>query len=790
MDAGPDRSTSYPVAAWLLAWLVLVPAIALDTFGLRTLADSPQLEASFQVVGNSVEVAHLQAGGVLQRAGIRRGDTLLSLAGRPVQPAAFVTEPEDFTSWRNQSLFWDWQRFLASATSRPSLQMVFARAIHPNLQTAAQSSIQTITVELPIHPLGWAQAWQRTLELRAVGWIFLLIFFLIWIKRQNECSLLFLVSGAGVFCSLTTEAIFNARDLCLAPAAFHLLGVVNYIATFSGIVVVHVGWIFPSPVAWLKRLPWLRALPWAISAVFLALHFGQRVFLPPQAFYLLLCLSLMGFMLTVLLRLRHADDPLLKPQLKWLLLAACGGFLPFALFSALPLSLSIPAVPVSFTLLFAVATPICILFSVFRYRLLDVDHIFDWVVVHAVVLGGLSFFEIVFWSWMDRRYAKDSASVPLLIAFSMFFLVSIYAPLRSWLFGYLTRISGRSRPTTIAAISKLLERAAETDPRRALEQTLQWTLKPARVSWLDPAQMQDELRERMKDEQDGLLGYELGRACPERMQSTAWVPIQTAQGLAVIVLWPQGGRGWTRDDLRLARALGHFGEPLLKIQSLQRDHARATAALREQRDDLLREMHDGLGGQLFAASLLTQIADDAPPNEMRQRLQDSNAAVAEALESLRTGLTILRSPPGAFGPALIALLMRSEHVLSAAGIRLKTDVADEATCLQMESQTLFSLLRALQEAITNVARHSKADNAAVRIALQNSILRIHIEDDGVGFDINQIARGFGLDDICSRMKNIDGRSTIASTPQQGSTLLLEIPLKTGIDERNSECFAD
>jgi signal transduction histidine kinase len=497
-------------------------------------------------------------------------------------------------------------------------------------------------------------------------------------------------------------------------------------------------------------------------------------------------------MLTVLLRLRRTNDPILKPQLKWLALAAVGGFLPFVLFSALPVLLAIPAVPVSFTLLFAVVTPICISFAVFRYRLLDVDRIFDWVLVHAVVLGGLSFFEIAFWSWMDRHYAKDSASVPLLIAFSMFFIVSIYAPLRSGLFRFLARLSGRSRPSAIDSIRKLLECAyAEGDPQRALEQTLCWTLKPDQISWLDPTQMQDALLERMENVQDGLLGFELGDVCPEKMQSTAWVPIQTAQGPAAVVLWPQGGRGWTRQDLRLARTLGHFGEPLLKIQSMQHEHSKATNAMRQQRDELLREMHDGLGGQLFGASLLTQVSEDASPEEMRRRLREANAALAEALDSLRTGLTILSSPPGAFGPALIALLLRAERVLSAAGIHLETEVSDEVASLQMEGNALFSVLRAIQEGFTNIAQHSKGKNASVHISLQDRTLLVRIEDDGVGFNVDQVSGGFGLDDIRMRMQIADGRSTITSTPQQGCTLMLELQLKTGIDERQrSECFAN
>ncbi len=762
-----------------MAWVALVLCIALDVYGLRTLANSPHIGASFHVVGNSVQISDLQPAGAFDRAGVGPGDTLLAINGHPVDPAAFAVEPEEYTSWRNRDVFWSWQFYLDHATLLGTLQMDLRRGT------------ETISVAAPVEPLGWSLALRRTLALRLVGWAFMLCFFLIWIKRQNECSALFLFCGVCVFTSLQTEAIYIARDLCLAPAAFHLLGIINYATSLSSVITLHFSWVFPSPVAWLRRHPWLRLIPWVACAILLTLHFGRTVFVSPLVFFFVIAISLIGFMSIMFLRMLHSGDPILRPQLKWMALAAIGGFLPYVLLSAVPALLALPRVPPSFSLLFAVATPFCITFAVFRYRLLDVDRIFDWVLVHAVVLVALTCFEIAFWSWVGRHYATDTASIPLLIALSMFIVVTVYAPLRIWLFRLLTRISGRSRPSMIDSIRHLLERlSTDADPQAALEETLQWTLHPSRISWLAPTQLQDALLERMETVRDGLLGFELGDICPQKMLSTAWVPIHTGEGLAVVVLWPQGG-GWNRHDLRIARTLGHFGEPLLKIENLQHEHNRTTNAMRQQRDELLREMHDGLGGQIFGASLLTQPPADASPEEMRRRLSEANFALVEALDSLRTGLTILSSPPGAFGPALIALLLRAERVLNAAGVRLETDVSDEVVSLQLESQMLFSLLRATQEGITNIARHAKAKNASVRIAIQDSALLVRIKDDGVGFNIKDIDFRSGLDNIKLRMKLVDGIASVTSAPQQGCTLLLKLQLKNGIDEpETAECFAD
>ena len=766
--------------AWFLAWGALALCLALDTFGLWTLAGSPQLGARFRTRGNSVLVTSVESGSALQQAGIRRGDTLLSLDGRPVDAAAFLDEPEDYASWRDRDLFWDWQHFAMASTARGSVEMT------------CRHGLKTLTVRYPVEALGWTLAWERSAALRLVGWVFLLVSFLIWTKKRGECSLLLFLAGIGVFASFCTAAVYMPRDFCLSPAPFAALAAINYAMSLTAILTLHLGWIFPTYVSWLVKLPWMRILPWALCAFQLAAHESRIFFLPPPVLYILISLALLGFMLTVVIRLVRATDPILKSQLKWVALAGIGGFLPFIVLTGLPAAFGIPAVPENLTLLSAVITPVCLSFAIFRYRLLDVEHIFDWVLVHSVVLAGFALFELAVWTGLSSSHAPQTISRPLLIASSMFFVAFLYAPARSALLRLLTRLSGRTRPSLTDSLRMLLDGAyAEGDPRKALELALQWTLKPSRMSWVHPDQVQDALLQRMENLRDGLLGYEFGQACPSNMESTAWVPVQTGHGVAAIVLWPQGAQGWNRQDLRIARNLGRFGEPLLKMQNMQHEYSQTTNAMREQREELLREMHDGLGSQLFGASLLTKVSGGVSPAEMQQRMAEANVALLEAMDSLRTGLTVLSSPPGAFGPTLLALLMRGEHVLNAAGIHLETKIDDDAVSLQLESRILFAVLRAIQEGLTNITRHSQSRNALVHITLQDSTLVILIQDDGMGFNVDAVECGHGLNNIRLRMQLIEGRAAISSFPGKGCKLTLELKLKTGNhEEKDTECPVD
>jgi signal transduction histidine kinase len=215
------------------------------------------------------------------------------------------------------------------------------------------------------------------------------------------------------------------------------------------------------------------------------------------------------------------------------------------------------------------------------------------------------------------------------------------------------------------------------------------------------------------------------------------------------------------------------------MRRMQLVHQQTQAALREQRDELLREMHDGLGSQLFGASLLSDISGPMSEAELRKRFGYVRAALGDAMDSLRTGLTVLSTPPGAFGPAVLSLLLRAERVLGTAGIALRTDIDDKTLSLQLDSRSVFGILRTMQEALTNIARHAEAKCAQVRMTSHEEILTILIEDDGIGFVPAEAHSGHGLANMTRRLQLLNGCAAIASAPQEGCRIELTLPIRNG-----------
>jgi two-component system, sensor kinase len=86
----------------------------------------------------------------------------------------------------------------------------------------------------------------------------------------------------------------------------------------------------------------------------------------------------------------------------------------------------------------------------------------------------------------------------------------------------------------------------------------------------------------------------------------------------------------------------------------------------------------------------------------------------------------------------------------------------------------------VQEALTNVARHSKAGEAIVRVSAKSDLVEVRIEDRGTGFDPQLVlssSLSVGLTGMRERALVLGGRLTIETSPGKGTRLTAELPLR-------------
>jgi signal transduction histidine kinase len=115
------------------------------------------------------------------------------------------------------------------------------------------------------------------------------------------------------------------------------------------------------------------------------------------------------------------------------------------------------------------------------------------------------------------------------------------------------------------------------------------------------------------------------------------------------------------------------------------------------------------------------------------------------------------------------------------GLARRHDIKVEFSHLDMTERlapvTEVAAYRIVQEALTNVARHSRASHCSVRLVRLSSKLVVEIEDDGSGFDPGTIRSngGFGLVGIRERAAHLGGTFQIKSAPGQGTRVSVELP---------------
>jgi two-component system sensor histidine kinase UhpB len=130
-----------------------------------------------------------------------------------------------------------------------------------------------------------------------------------------------------------------------------------------------------------------------------------------------------------------------------------------------------------------------------------------------------------------------------------------------------------------------------------------------------------------------------------------------------------------------------------------------------------------------------------------------------------------------------ALRWYAEAQLSGLGIRFT--IREQGDPRRMAPAIETALFRAAQEAINNIARHSRATRAEFILDYAPAQTRVGIRDNGKGFDPTTIMsasdhkRGLGLLGMEERMSAIGGRVTIHSAPGDGTTIQLSVPVADG-----------
>ncbi|MBI4891467.1 MAG: sensor histidine kinase [Acidobacteria bacterium] len=198
----------------------------------------------------------------------------------------------------------------------------------------------------------------------------------------------------------------------------------------------------------------------------------------------------------------------------------------------------------------------------------------------------------------------------------------------------------------------------------------------------------------------------------------------------------------------------------------------------EERRSLSRELHDAIGQMLSAMTLELGNVEAAlhAPDKIHERLEEARRLNAETIREVRDlamGLRPAMLDELGLGPAL---RWQGREFLRRSGVPVTVQLDGDLEGLPESHRT--AIYRIVQEALTNCARHAQAHSIRVSVYGRPDQVQLAIQDDGVGFEPGVSAtRGLGLIGIQERVRELDGRLTVASRPQKGTILEVELPMR-------------
>lgn len=240
----------------------------------------------------------------------------------------------------------------------------------------------------------------------------------------------------------------------------------------------------------------------------------------------------------------------------------------------------------------------------------------------------------------------------------------------------------------------------------------------------------------------------------------------------------------------LSAALGMFIHRIIReaedramvIDELRSTRAQLAAVERAQgvqdeRSRLSREIHDTLAQGFTSVIALTRAAgaaldrDDA--TTARERLDMIERTAVDNLAEARVIVAEL-TPGHLQSRTLVEALARlTDSVTRETGIRVTSTVEGEPAPLGGNAEVV--LLRGVQEALSNVRRHSGARAATVTLAYERERVALQVDDDGTGFDPATTPTGFGIDGLRARAAELGGDVRIARGDTSGTRLVMELP---------------
>ncbi|KHO62837.1 histidine kinase [Thermoanaerobacter sp. YS13] len=230
--------------------------------------------------------------------------------------------------------------------------------------------------------------------------------------------------------------------------------------------------------------------------------------------------------------------------------------------------------------------------------------------------------------------------------------------------------------------------------------------------------------------------------------------------------------------------LKEMNSQLEQLKDRQALSVKIIEAQEEERKRIAREIHDGPAQAMANVLLKSELCEKLITKDIelaKIELKNLKDIVQQSLKEVRKIIYDLR-PSALDDLGLVPALSRYiKNFSEETGIFVDFTVLSDYKRLSPEIE--ITCFRVVQEALTNIKKHSKAKNASVKFEFGMRFISVIIKDDGIGFDKENIGQGYGLMGMRERVEILNGKFEISSFKNKGTQIYISIPVRSVEDDQ-------
>jgi PAS domain S-box-containing protein len=205
-------------------------------------------------------------------------------------------------------------------------------------------------------------------------------------------------------------------------------------------------------------------------------------------------------------------------------------------------------------------------------------------------------------------------------------------------------------------------------------------------------------------------------------------------------------------------------------QELQKMMTTIIDVQEEERKRLSRNLHDGIGQNLYSHLITINRLLSEMNHPLLQQMQKEATQLIEEIREISWELRPSVLDDLGLVPAIRSYLSRySDHY--------NIDVYFDCVLnRRLNISIALTIYRIIQEALTNIRKYANVSTATVTVREMDNVVRVLVEDKGMGFDREKQSLGVGLFSMDERARSVGGELMVTTSPGKGTKIILEVPI--------------